>query len=96
MENNIPAVLQVIEFIYNNIMYAEINSKSDYCQACGYTGEILIKGEPGSLYWECANCGNTDQNKMNVARRVCGYISTNFFNQGRTAEIKNRVLHLDN
>ena len=96
MENNIPAVLQVIEFIYNNIMYAEINSKSDYCQECAYSGEIQIKGEPGKLYWECPNCGNTDQSKMNVARRVCGYISTNFFNQGRTQEINERVLHLDN
>lgn len=72
MQKNIPAVLSVIEFIYDNIMYAEINSKSDYCQCCGFSGEIQIKGEPGNLYWECPNCGNRDQNKMNVVRRTCG------------------------
>lgn len=96
MEQNIQSVLQVIDFIYNNIMYAEINSKSDYCQECGYSGEIKIKGEEGSLYWECPNCGNTSQDTLNVARRTCGYIGANFWNQGRTQEIKDRVLHLDN
>lgn len=95
MANNIPAVLEVIKFIYENIMYAELNCKFDYCQKCGYDGEIQIKGEPGHLYWECPNCGNTDKNTMNVARRTCGYIGTNFWNQGRTEEIKDRVLHLD-
>lgn len=95
MSNNIEAVLQIIDFIYNNIMYAEINSKFDYCQCCGYSGEIKIKGEPGHLYWECPNCGNIDQNKMNVARRTCGYIGTNFWNQGRTEEILEREIHLD-
>ena len=77
-------------------MYAELNTKSDYCQVCGYDGEIEIKGEQGSYYWKCPNCGNTDQNKMNVVRRTCGYLGSNFFNQGRTEEIKERVLHLDN
>ena len=96
MQNNIPAVLQVIEYIYNNIMYAEINTKSDYCQECGYEGEIEIKGETGKFYWECPNCGNRDQDKMNVARRTCGYVGTNFWNQGRTEEIYERVIHLDN
>ena len=84
MKQNIPAVIQIIQFIYENIMYAELNSKSDYCQVCGYDGEMQIKGTPGNLYWECPNCGNTDQHKMNVARRTCGYIGTNFWNQGRT------------
>lgn len=95
MSNNIPAVLEILKFIYDNIMYAEINSKFDYCQCCGYSGEIKIKGEPGHLYWECPNCGNRDQDKMSVARRTCGYIGTNFWNQGRTEEIKERVLHID-
>ena len=95
MSNNIPAVLDILKFIYDNIMYAEINSKFDYCQCCGYSGEIKIKGEPGHLYWECPNCGNRDQDKMSVARRTCGYIGTNFWNQGRTEEIKERVLHID-
>ena len=95
MSNNIPAVLYILKFIYDNIMYAEINSKFDYCQCCGYSGEIKIKGEPGHLYWECPNCGNRDQDKMSVARRTCGYIGTNFWNQGRTEEIKERVLHID-
>ena len=95
MKQNIPAVIQIIQFIYENIMYAELNSKSDYCQVCGYDGEMQIKGAPGNLYWECPNCGNTDQHKMNVARRTCGYIGTNFWNQGRTEEIAERVLHVD-
>ena len=95
MQNNIPAVMQVIRFIYDNIMYAEINTKSDYCQKCGYDGEIQIKGEPGALYWECPNCGNRYENTLNVARRTCGYIGSNFWNQGRTQEIKERVLHLE-
>ena len=95
MQNNIPAVLQVMKFIYDNIMYAELNTKSDYCQECGWDGEILIdKDEDGKLTWKCPNCGNTDQSKMNVARRTCGYIGTQFWNQGRTQEIKERVLHL--
>ena len=95
MQNNIPAVLEVIKFIYDNIMYAELNTKSDYCQKCGWEGEIEIKGSQGHLYWECPNCGNTDQDTMNVARRTCGYIGSNYWNQGRTQEIKERVLHLD-
>lgn len=95
MNNNLDAVLQVIQFIYENIMYAELNTKSDYCQKCGYTGEIKIKGTQGHYYWECPNCGNRDKNTLNVARRTCGYIGTNFWNQGRTQEIKERVLHLD-
>ena len=95
LQNNIPAVMAVITHIYNTIMYAELNTKSDYCQVCGYEGEILIKkDENGKLIWECPNCGNHDHDKMNVARRVCGYISTNDFNQGRMAEVKERVLHL--
>ena len=95
MQNNIPAVLSVMQFIYNNIMYAELNTKSDYCECCGYDGEILIKeDESGKLIWECPNCGNRDQEKMSVARRTCGYIGTQFWNQGRTQEIKDRVLHL--
>ncbi|WP_297236936.1 anaerobic ribonucleoside-triphosphate reductase [uncultured Faecalicoccus sp.] len=95
MENNIPAVMAVIQHIYDNIMYAELNTKSDYCQECGYTGEIqIIEDENHKLVWECPNCGNRDQEKMNVARRTCGYIGTQFWNQGRTQEIKERVLHL--
>ncbi len=95
MMNNIPAVLSVMQYIYENIMYAELNTKSDYCQECGYTGQIqIITDEDGKLIWECPNCGNKDQDKMNVARRTCGYIGTQFWNQGRTQEIKERVLHL--
>ncbi len=95
MQNNLEAVLKVIRFIYDNIMYAELNTKSDYCQVCGYDGEIEIqKDEEGKLVWVCPNCGNTDQAKMNVARRTCGYIGTQYWNQGRTQEIKERVLHL--
>ena len=95
MQNNIPAVLSVMQFIYENIMYAELNTKSDYCEECGYDGEMIIKEEEsGKLIWECPNCGNRDQNKMFVARRTCGYIGTQFWNQGRTQEIKDRVLHL--
>ena len=94
MQDNIPAVLQVIKFIYDNIMYAELNTKSDYCQVCGYDGEIRIVHDDGKLVWECPNCGNRDQDKMNVARRTCGYIGTQFWNQGRTQEIEERVLHL--
>ena len=95
MQDNIPAVLQVMRFIYNNIMYAELNTKSDYCQCCGYDGEIrIVEDEHGKLIWRCPNCGNEDQDKMNVARRTCGYIGTQFWNQGRTQEIKDRVLHL--
>ena len=95
LQDNIPAVLSVIEFIYDNIMYAELNTKSDYCHICGYDGEIVIDEDAnGKLYWKCPNCGNVDQDKMNVARRTCGYIGSNFWNQGRTQEIKERVLHL--
>ena len=95
MQNNIPAVLSVMQYIYNNIMYAELNTKSDYCECCGYDGEIQIKeDENGKLIWECPNCGNQDQDKLFVARRTCGYIGTQFWNQGRTQEIKDRVLHL--
>ncbi len=94
MQSNIKAVLQVIKFIYDNIMYAELNTKSDYCQVCGYDGEIQIVEKEGKLVWECPNCHNRDQDKMNVARRTCGYIGTQFWNQGRTQEIKERVLHL--
>ena len=95
MENNIEAVLSVMQYIYDNIMYAELNTKSDYCQECGYTGEIqIVNDNHGKLIWECPNCGNRDQDKMNVARRTCGYIGTQFWNQGRTQEIKERVLHL--
>ena len=94
MQQNIDAVLQVMQFIYDNIIYAELNTKSDYCQCCGYDGEIEIKEDDGKLVWTCPNCGNTDQNKMNVARRTCGYIGTQYWNQGRTQEIKDRVLHL--
>ena len=94
MQNNIEAVLQIIRFIYDNIMYAELNTKSDYCQVCGYDGEIEILEQDGKLVWTCPQCGNQDQDKMNVARRTCGYIGTEFWNQGRTQEIKERVLHL--
>lgn len=94
MQNNIPAVLTVMTFIYDNIIYAELNTKSDYCQVCGYDGEIQIVESDGKLVWECPNCGNRDQTKMNVARRTCGYIGSQFWNQGRTQEIKERVLHL--
>ncbi|MBR3933513.1 MAG: anaerobic ribonucleoside-triphosphate reductase [Clostridia bacterium] len=95
MQNNIEAVLQVIRFIYDNIMYAELNTKSDYCQECGFDGEIVVEDDHnGKLIWKCPNCGNTDQSKMNVARRTCGYIGSQFWNQGRTQEIKERVLHL--
>ncbi len=95
MQNNIPAVLSVMKHIYENIMYAELNTKSDFCEECGYSGEVLIKeNEYGKLVWECPNCGNQDQNKLFVARRTCGYIGTQFWNQGRTQEIKDRVLHL--
>ena len=95
MQDNIPAVLQVIRFIYDNIMYADLNTKSDYCQNCGYEGEIqIVTTEDGKLEWECPHCGNRDQNTLNVARRTCGYIGTQFWNQGRTQEIKERVLHL--
>lgn len=94
MNDNIEAILSVIQFIYDNIMYAEINTKSDYCQVCGYDGEIKIVERDGKLIWECPKCGNTDQNKMSVARRTCGYIGTQFWNQGRTEEIRDRVLHL--
>ena len=95
MQNNIPAVLQVMRYIYDNIMYAELNTKSDYCQCCGYDGEIkIVENSDGKLIWRCPKCGNEDQDKMNVARRTCGYIGTQFWNQGRTQEIKERVLHL--
>ncbi|MBO5213665.1 MAG: anaerobic ribonucleoside-triphosphate reductase [Clostridia bacterium] len=94
MQNNLEAVMQVIKFIYDNIMYAELNTKSDYCQCCGWDGEIEIAEEDGKLIWKCPKCGNTDQSKMNVARRTCGYIGTQYWNQGRTQEIKERVLHL--
>ena len=94
MQDNLEAVMSVLQFIYDNIMYAELNTKSDYCQVCGYDGEIEIKEDDGKLIWVCPQCGNTDQNKMNVARRTCGYIGTQFWNQGRTQEIKDRVLHL--
>lgn len=93
LTNNIDAVIEVIKFIYDNIMYAELNTKSDYCQVCGYDGEILIDD---NMEWYCPNCGNRDHDKMNVARRTCGYIGSNFWNKGRTQEIKERVLHLDN
>ncbi len=95
LQNNIPAVISVIQFIYDNIMYAELNTKSDYCQCCGYDGEIpIVEDENYKLFFKCPICGNQDRTKMNIARRVCGYISTNEFNQGRTQEIKERVLHL--
>ena len=94
MQDNLEAVMSVLQFIYDNIMYAELNTKSDYCQCCGYDGEITIVEDDGKLVWECPKCGNRDQNKLNVARRTCGYIGTQFWNQGRTQEIKDRVLHL--
>ena len=94
MQDNLEAVMSVLQFIYDNIMYAELNTKSDYCQCCGYDGEIKIVEDDGKLVWECPQCGNRDQNKLNVARRTCGYIGTQFWNQGRTQEIKDRVLHL--
>ena len=95
MQNNIKAVISVIQFIANNIMYAELNTKSDYCYECGYDGEIqIVEDDNGKLVWECPKCHNRDQHRMSVARRSCGYIGTNFWNQGRTQEIKDRVLHL--
>ena len=94
MQDNLKAVIRVMQYIYENIMYAELNTKSDYCQVCGYDGEIRIVEDDGKLVWECPNCGNRDQEKMNVARRTCGYIGTQFWNQGRTEEIRDRVLHL--
>ena len=94
MQNNLTAVLRVIQFIYDNIIYAELNTKSDYCQCCGWDGEIQIVEEDGKLLWKCPQCGNMDQTKMNVARRTCGYIGSQFWNQGRTQEIRDRVLHL--
>ena len=95
MQNNIPAVLTVIKHMYNTILYAELNTKSDMCDACGFNGEIkIVKDDTGKLVWECPNCGNRDQNKMHVSRRTCGYIGTQYWNQGRTAEISDRVLHL--
>lgn len=95
LQNNIPAVIEVIRYIYDNIMYAELNTKSDYCHVCGYDGEIKIIDKNNELIWQCPNCGNTDKTKMNVVRRTCGYLGTNFWNQGRTAEIKDRYVHLD-
>ena len=96
IDNNIEAALTVIQYIYDNIMYAELNIKSDYCQECGWDKEIqIVEDESGKLVWECPNCGNRDQSKMNVARRTCGYIGTQYFNQGRTAEIKDRFVHMD-
>ena len=95
MTHNLDAVLALMQHIYENIMYAELNTKSDFCQICGYDGEItIVTDEGGKLIWECPNCHNRDQDKMNVARRTCGYIGTQFWNQGRTQEIKERVLHL--
>ena len=94
MQNNLDAVLEVMKFIYDHIIYAELNTKSDYCQECGYEGEIQIIERDSKLIWHCPQCGNEDQDKMNVARRTCGYIGTQFWNQGRTQEIKERVLHL--
>ena len=94
MQDNLEAVISVLQFIYDNIMYAELNTKSDYCQVCGYDGEIKIVEDDGKLVWECPKCGNREQSKLNVARRTCGYIGTQFWNQGRTQEIKERVLHL--
>lgn len=95
MEHNIEAVLELIKHIYNNIMYAEINTKSDYCQQCGFDGEILIKdNEHGKHIWECPQCGNRNQDTMNITRRTCGYLGQNYWNQGRTEEIMERVLHL--
>jgi ribonucleoside-triphosphate reductase len=95
LENNLPAVLAVIKYIYDNIMYAELNTKSDYCQKCGWDREIMIvEDDSGKLVWECPNCGNRDQSTMNVARRTCGYIGSQYWNSGRTEEIKNRYIHL--
>lgn len=94
--DNIDAVLAIMKHIYNTIMYAELNIKSDYCHVCGYNGEIKIIDENGKLSWECPNCGNRDQDKMNVSRRTCGYIGAHFWNQGRTQEIAERYVHLDN
>ena len=95
MQDNIDAVVSVLQYIYENIMYAELNTKSDYCMECGFDGEIVVEtNEDGKLYWKCPHCGNTDTTKMSVARRTCGYIGSNFWNQGRTQEIKDRVLHL--
>ena len=94
MQQNIDAVLQIIRFIYDNIMYAELNTKSDYCQKCGFDGEIRIVKDDGKLVWECPNCGNRDKDRMNVVRRTCGYLGENFWNEGRTQEIKERVMHL--
>lgn len=96
LTQNTDAVIQLIQFIYDNIMYAELNTKSDYCQVCGYDGEIKIVDDNGKLVWECPNCGNRDKTKLNVARRTCGYIGTEFWNKGRTEEIKERYVHLDN
>ena len=97
IQNNIPAVIELLKYIYNNIMYAELNTKSDYCQVCSYDGEIeIVEDESKKLIWKCPNCGNTDEKKLNVARRTCGYVGSNFFNQGRTQEIKERFIHLDN
>lgn len=94
MQKNIPAVLTVIRYIYDTILYAELNTKSDYCQCCGFDGEIVIVNDGDKLVWECPNCGNRDESKMNVVRRTCGYLGSNFWNQGRTQEIAERVLHL--
>ena len=94
MQDNFGAVIKVMQYIYENIMYAELNTKCDYCQTCGYSGEIHIVEDDGKLVWECPNCHNRDQSKMNVARRTCGYIGTQYWNQGRTEEIRDRVLHL--
>ena len=96
MQSNIDAVISIMQYIYENIMYAELNTKSDYCNVCGYDGEIQIREDEKSkkLIWECPNCGNRNQDKMSVARRTCGYIGTQFWNQGRTQEIKDRVLHV--
>lgn len=96
LTNNLDALMEVVKYIYEKMVYAEINTKSDYCQLCGYDGEIKIIDEEGELKWECPNCGNKDKNTMNVARRTCGYIGNNFWNQGRTQEIKERYVHLDN
>ena len=95
MTSNTEAVLEVMKYIYDNIIYAELNTKSDYCQVCGYDGEIeIVTKEDGKLGWKCPNCGNMDQNKMNVSRRTCGYIGSQFWNQGRTEEIRDRYVHL--
>ena len=94
MQNNIPAVMTLIRYIYDTILYAELNTKSDYCQVCGFDGEIQIVNDGDKLVWECPNCGNRDEGKMNVVRRTCGYLGSNFWNQGRTQEIAERVLHL--